>query len=187
MTEPEPPPPPSVTAAEPAWAPRGLWWRSAWPSIVLALAAFQLGVLATLAVVWERLGESRAVETAPAHVPSPSPPPVLAPAAAPAPVVAEPAPPLPAPATPARSPRHAATARPSAALDEIEIDSVPQGATVRIGGAVWGVTPLTAFLPHDRSTWIELELPEHQTTRTRWNPESGSRSLRIDLHPMELK
>lgn len=191
MTEEEPPL--RSTATESPWAARGLWWRSAWPSIILALAAFQAGVLVTLAVVWGRLDEPRSVAPAIAPItPEPSPtmpaattlPPEPAPEPPPVSPPAAPDAPRPRP-TQHRTPPAAATPHAAPALVEIEIDSIPEGATVRIAGAVWGVTPLTAFLPGDKPTAIELELVGHDIARTRWNPGTGTRSVRVDLHPME--
>lgn len=182
----DPEPPPRSTATEPPWTRRGLWWRSTWPSIILAFAAFQAGVIVTLVVVWSRIDTPRTTEMVTPAPPAPPPPAIVAPAAAPPLVTAPPAPPDPVP-TPSRPARRASPARTSSALVEIEIVSEPEGATVRIAGAVWGVTPLTAFLPGDRATWIELELPDHPPSRTRWTPTSGARVLRVDLNSREHK
>lgn len=146
---------------------------------------------------------------APAAVPAPAPtPPVAAPSVA-APVVAPPAPLTPptrdrdrdrpgaprrhgagasdapaAPAAPAPAPAVDGAADAPDALIEVEIDSEPQGATVRIAGAVWGVTPLTAYLPGRGPVTIHLELDGHASTRLVWTP-SGKRSLSAVLSPLE--
>lgn len=232
-----PPPPTSVTATEPPWVPRGLWWRSTWPSVVLALAAFQAGVIATLIVVWGRLGEPSnpsALANPTAGGPTPAvgvsprtpdgsaahPEPIGVPSTAPD-MASLPGPPagpsagstVASPVGSTRSTRSgartssgsgSATSKPSIAatepkapardpgpratddaLVEVEIESQPEGATVRIAGAVWGVTPLTAFLPSARPTTIDLELAGRPSMRTSWDPASGARALKVDLSPVE--
>ncbi len=69
-------------------------------------------------------------------------------------------------------------------LLEVEIVSEPEGATVRVEGAVWGVTPLSAFLPARRLS-ISLELDGHRAARVSWSPDSGKRELRATLVPLE--
>lgn len=68
---------------------------------------------------------------------------------------------------------------------EVEVVSEPEGATVRIGGAVWGVTPLTALLPSSGHVVVHLELAGHQPARLTWTPSSGRRTLRATLAPLE--
>lgn len=70
-------------------------------------------------------------------------------------------------------------------LVEIEIRSEPEGATVKIAGAVWGVTPLTAYLPVTAPVEIKLELDGYAPTKLRWSPSSGKRVLGTALKPLE--
>ena len=72
-----------------------------------------------------------------------------------------------------------------AAMVEVEVESEPEGATVRIGGAVWGVTPLTALLPSSGRVVVSLELAGHQPARLTWSPATGRRALRAVLVPVE--
>jgi hypothetical protein len=73
----------------------------------------------------------------------------------------------------------------AAQLVEVELVTEPEGATVRIGGAVWGVTPLSAFLPTNQHPLIELELAGYRSTRARWNPTAGEHALHVTLVPLE--
>ena len=72
-----------------------------------------------------------------------------------------------------------------AALVEVEIVSTPEAATVRIGGATWGVTPLTAYLPAGDRVLIKLELDGYAPAQLTWSSGSGKRSLRVNLKPLE--
>ncbi len=150
---------------------------------------------------------------APAAAPAPATPPAaptaVEPSAAPEPAAAS-KPPTTQTATPAasprrRPPREPAAVEPSAApeprepaavepsaapepaapggLVEVEVRSDPEGATVKIAGAVWGVTPLTALLPA-RTVELELELDGHAPARLRWSPNQ-KRTLRAALTPLE--
>jgi hypothetical protein len=70
------------------------------------------------------------------------------------------------------------------ALIEVELSSDPEGATVRIAGAVWGVTPLTAYLPGRGPVTIHFELDDFRPARLVWSP-SGRRALHAVLQPQE--
>lgn len=129
-------------------------------------------------------------------------PPVAPPAVTPPAVTPPVAPPPPAtdrthgrgrkpPVTPANgtpdgtppAPRDAGVDAPDA-LVEVEITSEPEGATVRIAGAVWGVTPLTAYLPASKPVTIYVELDDYRPARLGWSP-TGRRALHAVLQPQE--
>ncbi|MBP6632333.1 MAG: PEGA domain-containing protein [Kofleriaceae bacterium] len=188
---------------------RALDWRSPWTLLLGVFAAFQAGVICAL--LWRSgAGRDAVVLTPPAPIATAAPPaapPAGATATAAAPaastppgVVASPtpgAPPTaparkpprprgaPAPATPPTTPT--APFDPGAAdrLIEVEIVSVPEGATVRIAGAVWGVTPLAAFLPANGPVAIRLELAGHAPATATWSPGSGKRVVRTTLRSLE--
>lgn len=90
----------------------------------------------------------------------------------------------------ARAPRRpppstiAATRDSAPTMVEVDIVSRPEGATVRIGGAVWGVTPLTALLPGSSQVAVQLELDGHQSATLTWSPSSGRRVLRGTLRDL---
>jgi PEGA domain len=171
---------------------RPLNWRNPWTLLLGVLGAFQTGVLVTLLCTSSRGGDLRdpapRPRAAPAAVPAPQP--VASPPPAP-PSAPPPAPPPPTPAPPpvAPPPRRVApaprVAAPRATLVEVEIGSDPDGATVRIGGAVWGVTPLTAYLPATAPVVMSIELEGHEPARLSWSPGSGKRALRATLSPLE--
>lgn len=108
---------------------------------------------------------------------APKPPPSIRPAVprttAPRTAVLAPAP---APTPPLPTP-------PANALVEVDIESNPEGARVKIADTTWGVTPLTALLP-PRSTTIVLELAGHAPQTLTWSPRSGPR-IRATLRPEE--
>lgn len=192
-----PTPPHGVSRGQP------LSWRNPWTLVLGAIAGFQAGVLVTMLATSgsdePRPREPVATVTAtPPPAPAePVPPPAPA---APPPVVSEPAPPPPSEPEPGerrkrrRSPAAVpapvepppASSPPSAtgALVEVEVASEPEGATVRIAGAVWGVTPLTVYLPDTAPVAIRLELAGHAPARLTWSP-TGRRALRAVLTPTE--
>lgn len=156
--------------------PRPLSWRSPWTILLGILAAFQAGVIGTL--LWTSRGSD---PTAPAPSGSAAttdderPPTrsVVEP-----PPAAPPSPPAP-PARPVVTP-----SAPAPRLLEVEVVSEPEGATVRIGGAVWGVTPLSAFLPATSPLRIYLELDGYRRARVTWSPASGKRQIDVVLEPL---
>lgn len=205
MTTPAPPPEDAPGAPRPALAPplrraayRPLSWRNPWTLMLGALAAFQAGVITTL--LWTSGSSDKATSTAEPVV-APAPAPVASAPVPPPAATARPAPaPVPAPrAAPAEPPRRKPPREPAAppapeapapaepaapsGLVEVDVTSEPEGATVKIAGAVWGLTPLTALLPA-RTVHIELELEGYAPARLRWSPNQ-KRSLRTVLTPLE--
>lgn len=200
MTTPEGDPRPALSPPLKRSAYRPLSWRNPWTMMLGALAAFQAGVITTL--LWTSGSSDKPTSTsepslAPAAAPASAAPPatpsadepLAPPAAAPKPPAAQTAAPVASPRR--RPPREPAAVEPPAApepaapggLVEVEVRSDPEGATVKIAGAVWGVTPLTALLPA-RTVELELELDGHAPARLRWSPNQ-KRTLRAVLTPLE--
>lgn len=67
-------------------------------------------------------------------------------------------------------------------LVEVQITSQPPGARVLVGSRVYGVTPLTAFMP-PRTVTFTLELDGSLPARRRWKP--SQRHLHANLVPQE--
>lgn len=197
MTTPQGDPRPALAPPLKRSAYRPLSWRNPWTMMLGALAAFQAGVITTL--LWTSGSSDKpsstaeppvAPEAAPVAATTPAPPTPAAPTA-PATVPPPGAQPAAATVAPRRKPPREPIAETSAppepedtgGLVEVEVRSEPEGATVKIAGAVWGVTPLTALLPA-RTVELELELDGHAPARLRWSPNQ-KRSLRAALTPLE--
>lgn len=198
MTTPQGDPRPALSPPLKRSAYRPLSWRNPWTMMLGALAAFQAGVITTL--LWTSGSSDKptatgepAVVAAPATVAPPAEPTAVDPLPSPA---ANPKAPATQTAAPAASPRRRPPREPTAVdppaapepeasggLVEVEVRSEPEGATVKIAGAVWGVTPLTALLP-PRTVELELELDGHAPARLRWSPNQ-KRTLRAVLTPLE--
>jgi hypothetical protein len=59
-------------------------------------------------------------------------------------------------------------------LVDVRIDSEPQGAIVLSPDGQLGRTPLTVFLPGNRTTTLRLRLEGHKEARLRWTGSDGS-------------
>lgn len=65
----------------------------------------------------------------------------------------------------------------------VEVTSDPPGAMVHSSAGALGQTPLTAVLPPDRATTLELRLPGYRSAAVRWSPSDGTTKVHRVLVP----